>query len=141
MKARGFYPDQPSTRWWRDDKCMVLQEDFSYVTRTGKEHTATKFFRTDGKTVRSYLRGTYLAGPPFQGPGRRAAIIHDWLCQEARERAVKLGKKQGAAYRRYADEVFLDALEFAGAGRIKRKVMWAAVRLGGMVSLGKGHQT
>jgi hypothetical protein len=108
--------------------------------------TATSRSR-NSTTAGEAARGTQLPGRarPVQGAGRlrdglrlpvpglftwlvprygrftKAAILHDFLCDEA---------KEGRFIRSQADGIFRRVMRELGVGFIRRWVMWAAVRLG-----------
>lgn len=58
------------------------------------------------------------------GKGKRAAVIHDWLYSGGMVGTWRLDRKQ-------ADQVFAEALEASGYGRVVVGLMYAGVRLGG----------
>jgi hypothetical protein len=58
---------------------------------------------------------------PRYGRFTKAAILHDFLCGEA---------KEGRFIRSQADGIFRRVMRELGVGFIRRWVMWAAVRLG-----------
>jgi hypothetical protein len=58
---------------------------------------------------------------PRYGRFTKAAILHDFLCDEA---------KEGRFIRSQADGIFRRVMRELGVGFIRRWVMWAAVRLG-----------
>jgi Protein of unknown function (DUF1353) len=58
---------------------------------------------------------------PRYGRFTKAAILHDFLCDEA---------KEGRFIRSQADRIFRRVMRELGVGFIRRWVMWAAVRLG-----------
>lgn len=76
--------------------------------------------RTDLASVPPFLWG-FIAS---YGKHTMAAIVHDVLCDRAKERG-------DATLRRDADRLFRDAMDEAGVPWAKRWVMWAAVRIAG----------
>ena len=62
---------------------------------------------------------------PSYGKYTKAAILHDHLCDLA---------KQGQFNRRDADGIFRQAMRVLGVAFLRRWIMWAAVRWGALVS-------
>jgi len=110
---------------------MELLEDLHYEARGGIVYTAYAGLRFDGKSTPRATWILRLAGPPFVGRCRRAAVIHDQKCKEVREYFKRTGDRPGAARMRLAaDKLFLEILEVDGVGRLKRRAMYRGVRIG-----------
>lgn len=76
---------------------------------------------TDLASIPRLFRGIF----QVNGKHRRAAVVHDELY------------KTGAVPRKDADLRFLEAMEEAGVGWLKRRMMYRAVRLGGWAAYQK----
>jgi hypothetical protein len=100
--------------WW------VLDEDLVY---RGREHrfVVPKGFYTDFASVPTLC--TWLI--PRYGVYTRAAVLHDYLCQEGHV---------GRFNRRDADGIFRRCLRELGVSWTRRWLMWAAVRVGGFMA-------
>lgn len=67
------------TQWLSaDPRRMRLTVEFRYVDSAGKIWTAPAGLITDGASIPRLLWG--VAGSPFDGPYRRAAVLHDAAC-------------------------------------------------------------
>lgn len=103
-----------------DGDMWELLEDFVWV---GEEFSITvpKGFKTDLASIPRIAMSII----PVHGKQTRAAVIHDWLY-------VMGGKvSEGTFTKKQADELFRDIMEEQGVGKIKRNIMFAAVRVGG----------
>lgn len=108
-------------RRWR------VESPLRYAMTNGKAVTVPVGFETDGTSVPRVL-WTFL---PTFGRHSRASVVHDYLCDR-----IKAGSPNPLAKTRAeADRVFFEALRDCGVNVIWRSVMWAAVRVGGMVSV------
>ncbi len=100
--------------WW------TLDEDLIYL---GRQHCfrVPAGFYTDFASVPTLC--TWLI--PRYGVYTRAAVLHDYLCQEAHV---------GRFNRRDADGIFRRCLRELGVSWTRRWLMWAAVRAGGWMA-------
>lgn len=80
--------------------------------------TAPEGFVTDLASIPRPFRLFF----PVHGKHTRAAVIHDYLY------ANQIGK------RRDADQIFLGAMKVLGVSWIKRRIFYAAVRIGGAIA-------
>jgi hypothetical protein len=100
--------------WW------ALKEPFWYEAKSGCKIEVPVGFETDLASVPWGLWNIL----PKDGDYAPAAIIHDWLytshdlCGKPCERAA-------------ADDILLEGMEELGIGRVRRYIIWAAVRVGG----------
>lgn len=93
----------------------VLLVALVYTTLAGMKVIAPGGFVTDLASIPPFLR--WLFSP--NDATRRPAVTHDWLyCAQLTTRLV-------------ADRIFLEALERNGVGYLRRKAMYAGVRVGG----------
>jgi len=127
------FSGNPITEWLPDGRRMRLVEDFHYTTAADITHTGRKGLIIDGKTVPRPLWATFLAGPPYVGKGRNAAVIHDQMCKDAHMWAAEGFAGPAAEMREYADELFDEMLAHLGVNRLKRWVMFRGVRIGAAV--------
>lgn len=100
--------------WWTLDEEVVYQ---------GNEHRfeVPQQFYTDFASVPKFA--TWLI--PRYGVYTRAAVLHDFLCQEGHV---------GRFNRRDADGIFRRSLHELGVSWTRRWLMWAAVRAGGWMA-------
>lgn len=108
----GFYGDVVAR--WLDDRRMELTEEFAYrEPASGRVWYAPRGSVVDGASIPRVLWS--VAGAPFTGAYRLASVVHDVGCQ--------------ARIQRWEDvhRMFYEACRCAGVGRIRAKVMYAAV--------------
>lgn len=89
------------------------------------EYLVPRGMTTDLASVPGFLWGIVAS----YGRQTLPAILHDGLCYAAALPDQPAEYRRSA--RRDADRVFLDALEHAGTGTVRRWLMWTGVRLGG----------
>lgn len=92
--------------------------------------TAPRGFPTD---LASIPRWGWVLLPP-DGPWVKAAVIHDFLYTTGGRGVWKhqpIGITREPYSRKEADWILRDAMENRGVDRLRRWVIWAAVRLGG----------
>ena len=102
-----------------DARRWMLCEDLLYRSdRLGRLVVAPRGYITDLASVPRLL---WPVCPPFGRYGK-AAVVHDWLYYTQ------------MVSRADADAAFLEAMQVCGVGRIRRRLMWGAVRIfGGIV--------
>lgn len=99
----------------------VVLAAMRYVPRDGRMITVPAGFVTDLASIPALLRSVY----NVNDASRQPAVLHDWLyCSQQTSRAE-------------ADSLFLEALDRAGVGWLKRRSMWLGVRAGGWLYWGK----
>jgi hypothetical protein len=96
--------------WILGDPLVVQVGDEQIVIPTG--------FTTDGASVPGWAQRITMWNP-WDDPQRWAGIVHDWLYAQ---RGVSKAR---------ADEIFRAVLVSEGAGWLRRKLMYAAVVVGG----------
>ena len=101
-------------QWWTEGELVYLSDINDTLV------TVPDNFQTDLASIPRW--------PPFfraallqNGHHRPAAVVHDYLCRQAKSRAD----------RKLADRIFLEAMLLRGVTRWKAKAMYAAVRLAG----------
>jgi Protein of unknown function (DUF1353) len=100
-----------------DDQFWILGEPL--VVQIGDERIEIPTgFTTDGASVPDWAQ-RITRWKPWEDPQRWAGIVHDWLYS------------QPGVSKRYADDVFRAVLASEGAGWLRRKLMYAAVVIGG----------
>lgn len=109
-----------------------LQRDLTYRAGAGGDLiTVPAGFVTD---LASIPRWGWILLPP-DGPWVKAAIVHDFLYATsgtAQWKRRRDGRARADPYTRAeADDVFKEALQNRGVDRLRRLILWAAVRLGG----------
>lgn len=115
-----------------DGRRWVLLDSFKYHVGgpdSGHIVLVPAGFTTDFASI---PRGLWNTFPPT-GPYAPAALVHDWLYTTGE---VLLRNTTGHDYlyligRKYADDTFREVMEVIGVGRIKRNLMYRAVRLFG----------
>lgn len=103
-----------------DGRRWRVIEAFEYVPLKDSVVLVPAGFLTDFASIpRVFWR---VIGPPtgFGSPYGKAAVLHDFLYQ-----------CPGRRTRKDCDDVFLDAMEMSGVGRVRRTVIYLAVRAGG----------
>jgi len=95
----------------------IIYKPFVYVTKRGSTITVPEGYNTD---LASVPRGLWNFSPPG-GKYREAAVIHDYIYTDL---TIRFTKKE-------ADRIFLEAMEEIGINWFQRKLMYAAVRIGG----------
>ncbi len=107
-------PDQ--MRAPADERRWMLLADLIYRSdRLGRLVVAPRGYITD---LASAPRLVWPVCPPFGRYGK-AAVLHDWLYYTR------------LCPRAEADAVFLEAMAVGGVGGLRRRLLWAAVRLFG----------
>lgn len=101
-----------------ESKSWELIEPVSYTTIAGETITAPTAMRTDFASVPWPLRWVV----PQTGRHNRAAVIHDYQWG--------LAETEGTPSRKVADDIFREGLEHLGVTRLRRWMMWTAVRHG-----------
>jgi hypothetical protein len=108
-----FVSGQPLVREV-DDVDWTVQEPIVYRGATDT-YTVDVGFHTDFASIPRIF--TWLL--PTYGRYTRPAILHDWLCDQAR---------QGRIARVDADGLFRRSMRELGVALLRRRLMWAAVR-------------
>jgi hypothetical protein len=109
-----------------DDRFWILGEPLVAQADDGRIDIPTGF-TTDGASVPRWAQ-RITDWAPWDDPQRWAGIVHDWLYS------------QPGVTKRHADNVFRALLASEGAGWLKRKLMYAAVVIGGGHAY-RGNQT
>jgi hypothetical protein len=111
------YFSQPIDVQLLDGRLVKLLNAVTYFDPADKQWTAPKGFTSDGASIPQAFWS--LVGGPWDGPYRNAAIVHDRYCVSRSEPspAVHL--------------MFYRACRASGVGKIKSKILYAAVRIGG----------
>lgn len=123
--AWGYFSGLPRTTWLTGpggDRLMQLDGAFTFHdTRANRVWTARDQMRFDGATIPRSL--WTIAGSPFTGDYRCAAIVHDQACYDH--------PKEGAE-RRAADRMFMRACLAGGCSWMQAKLFYLAVRIGSL---------
>ena len=118
MPFRGYL----DTRYLRHIKKRSLLKPFTYITWDEETIIVPKDFLTDGASIPKLFRPLF--GGPWSDENFEPSVIHDWLCELAREAKYS---------RRRADSIFSQTLAEKKKFSIKRKIMWFGVRLGSLI--------
>lgn len=108
-----------------------LAQDFHYRTKYGVFISVPEYFETDLASIPAIARPVM----PKHGKYTWAAVVHDYLYRMG---GVILTTTTGSAEereyfytRKWADQVFYDALLEAGVDKTDARLMYWAVRIGG----------
>lgn len=128
----------------RQYKFQVLRQ-FGYSTQPADEDSAGPYWpesrvdylitdnkETDLASVPSFLWGVVAS----YGRQTLPAILHDIQCDDHKQSNLSASYLRYA--RRQADGLFRTTLGVAGAGPVRRWLMWTGVRLGGLRALAIG---
>jgi len=107
-----------------DGRQSILTEDFIYIDRLGIEHRARKGLNTNGMSGWRIVLA--LIGCSPYGAGLGACVIHD---QEWSDAAKLLTREDRLKARKKADKNFVEMLKVLGIGRIRRRIIYRAVRM------------
>jgi Protein of unknown function (DUF1353) len=122
MSKFGTFSGNPKTEWIETnpgpDRHMQLLEDFSFTDPDGKVWLAPKGTKTDGASIPQPL-WTWI-GSPFTDDYRRAAVVHDIACVEAKD----------SKDREAADRMFYYGCRSAGCEESQAQVLYVGVRIG-----------
>ncbi len=113
------FPSAPMIRPINDDK-WVLEEDY-VIAFKGTIITIRKGFTSDGASVPNTPLIRWAIGHPFSMPLLICALPHD---------ALYAGE---LLPRKECDWLFLELMQRAKIGWLKRNAVWSAVRLGGTI--------
>lgn len=113
----GEFIGQVIARWLPNDpRRMELVSTIEFIDPTGKKWLAQSGEIIDGASI---PRLFWVWGSPFVGLYRRASVIHDIYCQYKTRPAAEVHK------------AFYDMCLADGVGKIKAKLMYNAIKLGG----------
>ena len=110
----GGFQGTVKAEWLENGRKMRLLAPFAYWSPQGEFWNAPEGAVVDGASIPQLL--WTFAGGPFTGAYRRASVVHDVACDER-------ARSWQAVHR-----MFYDACRCAGVGRLRAKVMYAAVR-------------
>ena len=102
----------------------MLLHEVRYVTRSGRVIYIPGEFETDFASIPWFFR---LIFQPATGKHRRAAVVHDWIYRTADQDFTK----------EEADLIFLEIMEMDGVSKVKRKMLYQAVKRFGSSSFVK----
>jgi hypothetical protein len=103
--------------WNADHRTMTLLSDFKYIDPLNVTWDAPRGSTIDGASIPKLAWS--LIGGPFEGPYRKASVIHDVACQ----RKTRPWESVHLA--------FYFAMKAEGSGDLQAKLMYAAVQHGG----------
>ena len=124
----NMFSGEPTLVWVTDsqlpDRHMVLISEFWYEDPQKKRWVAPANMKTNGASIPRAL--WTLIGSPFTGDYRRAALVHDQACVDARS---------GKGSRRAADRMFYHACRDGGCPVRDAIILYVGVRIGSIKSL------
>lgn len=109
----GLFSGDVEARWLDDGRRMELLNDFYYIDPHGIKWEAPKGWIVDGASIPQEFWSAI--GGPFEGPYRKASVIHDYACDRRN--------------RPWTDVhwAFHEAMIAAGVDLIKAQAMFAGV--------------
>jgi len=105
-------------------KKAKLLKDFTYYDRLGRHHTAPQGFATNGMSGKLVALAV-IGCSPF-GRGIEACVIHDFYWTHADDLP---DRKDRLTLRKTADKLFLEMLKVCGFCKIRRRIIYRAVRI------------
>ena len=125
--SHGQFSGEPRTVWLIDkanpDRKMQVAEDFWFIDPKGKEWRTPAKYEVDGASIPRAL--WTVVGSPYTGDYRRASVVHDKACDDA---------KGDAAARRAADRMFFHACRAGGCSIVEAILLYIGVRIGALKS-------
>ena len=107
-----------------------LEYPFRYVDKKGRTHTCPEGMKTDGLSIpRFFWR---LIDPPIASDYLAAALIHDRICDDARDIWNAGNKTEARTLRKQGDVLFKEMLEYLDCPKWKVIAMYRGVRIGAM---------
>lgn len=100
-----------------DPYSVKTLQDIIYIANNGDIVLVPVGFVTDGASIPKIFWS--IIGSPFTGKYKKPALIHDYLY------ATHLTS------RKRADSIFIEGMKYLGVSRVKRVLMWLAVKIGG----------
>lgn len=113
----GRFEGVIQVEWLECGRRMALLHPFRYVDDKGLEWNVPAGYVTDGASIPQFLWG--VAGGPFSGKYRKAAVVHDVYCDN-RARSWEA-----------THLMFWQAMLCAGVGEGKAEMLYRAVYLHG----------
>jgi hypothetical protein len=84
--SHGEFFGEPQTRWLTDenaaDRKMTVLEDFWFIDPKRKEWRTPAQYQVDGASIPRAL--WTVVGSPYTGDYRRASVVHDKACDDAK---------------------------------------------------------
>jgi hypothetical protein len=126
--SHGQFSGDPRTVWLTDeanaDRKMQVIADFWFTDPKGKEWRTPAQYEVDGASIPRAL--WTVVGSPYTGDYRRASVVHDKACDDA---------KGDAAARRAADRMFFHACRAGGCSTVEAILLYIGVRIGALKSV------
>ena len=124
MSKHGEFSGEPDTRWLTEptepDRRMYLLKEFGFTDPKGKDwRVPAGYDQMNGASIPRAL--WTLVGSPYTGDYRRASIVHDRACDDARGDKGK---------RRAADRMFYHACREGGCSVRQAIILYVGVRIG-----------
>jgi hypothetical protein len=123
--AHGRFTGDPEAVWLTEkrvpDRGMRLLAPFSFKDPAGKTWAAPVDYVVNGASIPRAL--WTLMGSPYMGDYRRASIVHDKACDDAR------GNSRA---RRAADRMFYHACRAGGCSDVEATLLYIGVRIGAL---------
>ncbi len=123
----GYFSGDPAARWLTEvgpDRKMKLTEDFSFTDPDGLAWLVPSGYVVDGASIPKALWS--LIGSPYTGNYRRASIVHDKACDDA---------KSDIAARKSADRMFYLACRAGGCSLEDARSLYLGVRIGALSNI------
>ena len=123
--AHGTFTDDPEVVWLTErrapDRGMRLLAPFSFIDPAGKTWGVPAAYVVNGASIPRAL--WTLVGSPYTGDYRRASIVHDKACDDA---------KGNSRARRAADRIFYHACRAGGCSVAEATLLYIGVRIGAL---------
>jgi len=125
--THGQFSGHPQAKWLttddKPDRQMQLLGDLRFTDPEGKVWLAPAEYVVDGASIPRAL--WTLVGSPYTGDYRRASVVHDKACDDA---------KGNAAARRAADRMFYHACRAGGCSTREAILLYIGVRIGALTT-------
>lgn len=124
----GFFPQYLKVRCLPKEMSRFrfeVIEDFPYISYVWNREliNVPEGFKTDFASTPWFTRPFF----PPTGRYNEAAVVHDYLCYLSNRRHHS--KETRKIMRKFADDVFIEAMTVLGVGKIKRSIMYKGVAL------------
>mgnify|MGYP003382508056 CR=1 FL=1 len=126
----GEFSGEPLTEWigtgQKANRDMELLQGFWYDDPAGVRWTAAMGRLIDGASIPRVLWS--LVGSPYTGCYRKASVVHDIACEDAKT------KPNPKKFRKSADKMYFHACRRGGCSFPEALVQYLGVRIGAWVS-------
>lgn len=114
-------------QWWLEGE--LIYESDHHLDGERITVTVPDNFETDLATIPRVARLLI----PKNDLHRAPAVVHDYLCRKKVYDHTVSPVAESDFDRKLADKIFLEAMKKVGVGRLRRRLMYFAVRIGAMM--------